>query len=90
MPQIRNIIILNIMLGIPGFVLGETGLSFLNLGITEPSVSWGMLMNAAMDVNIIMQYPWLLYPALAIILTVFCFFIFGYAIKDAFDPKAPI
>jgi peptide/nickel transport system permease protein len=89
-PQIRNLIILSIMLGIPGFVLGETSLSFLNLGITEPSVSWGMLMNDAADINTLLQYPWLLFPALAIILTVFCFFVFGYAIKDALDPKEAV
>lgn len=89
-PQIRNLIILNIMLGIPAFVLGETSLSFLNLGITEPSVSWGMLMNSAMDVNILARYPWILFPAFAIIITVFCFFVFGYAIKEALDPKETI
>ena len=89
-PQIMNLIILGIMLGIPGFVLGETGLSFLNLGITEPSVSWGMLMNAAMDINIPLQYPWILYPAFMIIFIVFCFFTFGYALKDAFDPKSNV
>jgi peptide/nickel transport system permease protein len=89
-PQIQNLLILSIMLGIPGFVLMETGISFLNLGITEPSVSWGMLMNAAMDVNIIKHYPWILNPAAAIIVTVFCFFTFGYAVKDAIDPKTII
>jgi len=86
-PQIRHILILNITLSVPGIILGEAGLSFLNLGITEPSVSWGMLMNAAMDINILLQYPWLLFPALIIILTVFCFFAFGYALKDALDPR---
>jgi peptide/nickel transport system permease protein len=89
-PQIRNLIILNIMLGIPGFVLGETSLSFLNLGITEPAVSWGMLMNEAMDVNVLTQHPWILFPSAAIILTVFCFFVFGYAIKEALDPKETV
>ena len=86
-PQIRNILILDITLSVPGVILGEAGLSFLNLGITEPSVSWGMLMSAAMDINLLMQYPWLLWPAFVIILTVFCFFTLGYALKDAFDPK---
>ncbi|MCF7928782.1 MAG: ABC transporter permease [Spirochaetales bacterium] len=86
-PQIRNLLILNITLSVPGVILGEAGLSFLNLGITEPSVSWGMLMSAAMDINILLQYPWILLPALIIILTVFSFFSFGYALKDAFDPK---
>lgn len=87
-PQIRNILILNITLSVPGVILGEAGLSFLNLGITEPSVSWGMLMNGAMDINVLIRYPWLLFPAGIIILTVFSFFAFGYALKDALDPKA--
>ena len=86
-PQIRNILILNITLSVPGVILGEAGLSFLNLGITEPSVSWGMLMNAAMDINVLLRYPWLLFPAGIIILTVFSFFAFGYALTDALDPK---
>ena len=87
-PQIRSIIILNITLSVPGAILGEAGLSFLNLGITEPSVSWGMLMNSAMDINILLNYPWMMVPAAVIIVTVFSFFAFGYALKDALDPKA--
>lgn len=87
-PQIRNILILDITLSVPGVILGEAGLSFLNLGITEPSVSWGMLMSAAMDINVLMQYPWVAFPAFIIILTVFCFFTLGYSLKDAFDPKS--
>ena len=89
-PQIRNILILNITLSIPGVILGEAGLSFLNLGITEPSVSWGMLMSSAMNINILLQYPWVLYPAFIIIFTVFCFFSLGYSLKKAFDPKGEI
>ncbi len=87
-PQIRNILILDITLSVPGIILGEAGLSFLNLGITEPSVSWGMLMSAAMDINVLIQYPWIASPAFVIILTVFCFFSLGYSLKDAFDPKS--
>ncbi|MDR1932683.1 MAG: ABC transporter permease [Spirochaetales bacterium] len=87
-PQIRNILILGITLSVPGAILGEAGLSFLNLGITEPSVSWGMLMSSAMDINILINYPWMLFPAGIIIITVFSFFAFGYALKDALDPKA--
>jgi peptide/nickel transport system permease protein len=87
-PQIRSILILNITLSVPGAILGEAGLSFLNLGITEPSVSWGMLMSSAMDINVLINYPWMLLPAVVIIVTVFSFFAFGYALKDALDPKA--
>jgi peptide/nickel transport system permease protein len=88
-PQIRSILILNITLSVPGAILGEAGLSFLNLGITEPSVSWGMLMSSAMDINILINYPWLLIPAGVIIVTVFSFFAFGYTLKDALDPRSP-
>lgn len=87
LPQIRNLIILGITLSIPGVILGETGLSFLNLGITEPSVSWGMLMSAALDINILLQFPWIIIPSFFIIMVVFCFFAFGYAVKDSLDPK---
>lgn len=87
-PQIRHILILNITLSVPAVILGEAGLSFLNLGITEPSVSWGMLMTQAMDINVLINYPWLLVPAGVIIVTVFSFFAFGYTLKDAFDPRA--
>ena len=87
-PQIRNILILSITLSVPGAILGEAGLSFLNLGITEPSVSWGMLMSSAMNINILLNYPWMLIPAIVIVVTVFSFFAFGYALKDALDPKA--
>ena len=89
-PQIRNILILSITLSIPGVILGEAGLSFLNLGITEPSVSWGMLMSSAMDINILLQYPWIIYPAFIIIMTVFFFFSLGYSLKDAFDPRSKV
>lgn len=89
-PQIRNILILSITLSIPGVILGEAGLSFLNLGITEPSVSWGMLMSSAMDINILIQYPWILWPAFIIILTVFSFFSLGYSLKNVFDPKGEV
>jgi len=88
LPQIRGLLILDITLAVPGVILSEAGLSFLNLGITEPSVSWGMLMNSAGDINTLYNYTWILWPALIIILTVFCFFVLGFAIKDSLDPKA--
>jgi ABC-type dipeptide/oligopeptide/nickel transport system permease subunit len=41
-----------------------------------------------MDINVLINYPWMLLPAVVIIVTVFSFFAFGYALKDALDPKA--
>jgi peptide/nickel transport system permease protein len=89
-PQIRHLLILTITLSVPGIILGEAGLSFLNLGITEPSVSWGMLMASANDVNILFRYPWVLSPAIVIVLTVFCFFSFAFGLKDALDPRSQL
>jgi len=86
-PQFRGFLILGITLAVPGVILGEAGLSFLNLGITEPSVSWGMLMSGSQDINVLRSHPWVLWPAAAIIGTVFCFFVTGFALKDALDPK---
>ena len=47
-------------------------------------------MSAAMDINILLQYPWIIYPAFIIIMTVFFFFSLGYSLKDAFDPKSRV
>ncbi len=44
-PQMSSILIVSITLGIPGFILGETVLSYLGLGIVDPAVSWGSLLN---------------------------------------------
>ena len=67
-------------------ILGETALSFLGLGILPPAVSWGSLLTDAQQVRVVVQHPWLLLPALAVVITVLLFSLIGDGLRDAFDP----
>jgi peptide/nickel transport system permease protein len=70
---------------IPTAILTEALLSFLGLGITEPTPTWGNMINGGQIV--IREAPWLtLFPGLAIVLTVLAFNLVGDAIRDALDP----
>ncbi len=73
-------------LSIPGMILGETALSFLGLGILPPAVSWGSLLTDAQQVRVVVQHPWLLIPALAVVITVLLFSLIGDGLRDAVDP----
>ena len=72
-------------LQIPTAILTEALLSFLGLGITEPTPTWGNMINSGQIV--LREAPWLtLFPGLAIVLTVLAFNLVGDAIRDALDP----
>lgn len=86
LPAFMSYLIVNLTLAIPGMILGETALSFLGLGIRAPSVSWGVLLNEAQQVQVVILYPWLLYPGLFVIITVLAFNFLGDGLRDAADP----
>lgn len=86
LPGFTSHIIVVITLSIPGMILGETALSFLGLGLRPPIVSWGVMLQDCMSVQIIAIAPWLLTPVLAIIITVMSFNFLGDALRDAADP----
>jgi peptide/nickel transport system permease protein len=86
LPSFMSYLIVNISLAIPGMILGETALSFLGLGIRAPAVSWGVLLNEAQQVQIVILYPWLLFPGLFVIVTVLAFNFLGDGLRDAADP----
>ncbi len=70
-------------------ILGEAGLSFLGLGIEQPTASWGNLLAAAPDFYL--TQPWLMvWPGLSILLTTLAFNLLGDGLRDAFDPRARI
>ena len=69
-------------------IMGETALSFLNLGLRPPIVSWGVLLQDTFNLGTIANYPWLLTPAFFIIVTVLCFNFIGDGMRDAADPYA--
>lgn len=85
-PNAASHIIVIAALSIPGMILGETALSFLGLGILPPAVSWGALLRDAQQVSVVLQHPWLLIPAGAVVLTVLLFSLLGDGLRDAMDP----
>lgn len=86
-PQMSSIIIVSITLGIPGFILGETVLSYLGLGIVDPAVSWGSLLNREVTTLAnLRNFPWFLYPGLFLLLTTLAFNFIGDLLRDILDP----
>lgn len=75
-------------LSIPGFILGESALSLLGLGIQEPDASWGNLLADAQNVQSIAQFPWILSPGVLIFLTIMSFNFLGDYLRDALDPRS--
>lgn len=73
-------------LAIPGMILGETALSFLGLGMRPPLTSWGVLLEEAQRLRVLAESPWMLAPAVPVLLTVVGFNFIGDALRDAFDP----
>ena len=88
LPGFLSYLIVHLTLAIPGMILGETALSFLGLGIQPPAVSWGTLLQGAQNVTNISIYPWLLTPALFVVVTVLLYNFVGDGLRDAADPYA--
>ncbi len=88
LPAFTSHIIAAITLAIPGMILSETALSFLGLGLREPVISWGVLLQDAQDIRAIATAPWLLIPALAVVLAVLALNFLGDGLRDAADPYA--
>lgn len=88
LPGCYSHIIVVATLAIPGMILGETALSFLGLGIRPPMTSWGVLLEEAQRVEVLLDNPWLLYPAIPVLIVVIAFNFLGDALRDAADPYA--
>ena len=86
LPGFTSHIIVSLSLSVPAMILGETALSFLGLGLRPPVVSWGVMLQDCMDMNIVANYPWLLIPVIFIVLTVLAFNFVGDGMRDAADP----
>jgi peptide/nickel transport system permease protein len=67
-------------------ILAETALSFLGLGLQPPVVSWGVLLQEAQNIRAISSAPWLLLPALAVMITILSLNFLGDGLRDAADP----
>ena len=86
LPSFLSYIIVSVTGSIPGTILGETTLSFLGLGLQAPTVSWGTLLQDCQTVDSMAATPWLMFPALFIIVSVLCFCFMGDGLRDAADP----
>ncbi len=86
LPGFASYIIVQLTLFIPGMILGETALSFLGIGLTEPTVSWGVMLRDTQEIKAIAQTPWLLWPCAFVIVAVLMFNFLGDGLRDAADP----
>ncbi len=86
LPNTMSHILVIATLAIPGMILGETALSFLGLGIKPPMISWGLLLSETQHVRVLLQQPWLLLPAVFVVLTIISFNFLGDGLRDAADP----
>ncbi|MCR4953728.1 MAG: dipeptide/oligopeptide/nickel ABC transporter permease/ATP-binding protein [Treponema sp.] len=90
-PQITSLLIVSITLSVPGFIMSETTLSYLGLGINDPAVSWGSLINRDIStLSNLRNFPWLLYPVLMLLLVTLAFNFVGDALRDFYDPYSAV
>lgn len=90
LPQTSSYVIIAITLSVPGYILAESGLSFLGLGIQQPDASWGNMLKEAQEFANIIYRPWLLTPGFLIFVAVLSFNLMGDTIRDILDPKSQI
>ncbi len=85
-PSFMSHIIAATTLALPAMIISETSLSFLGLGLRPPAISWGVLLQDAQSVQAVALSPWLLSPAIPVILAVLAFNFLGDGLRDAADP----
>jgi peptide/nickel transport system permease protein len=86
-PQIASLLIVSIALSIPGFIMTETTLSYLGLGIVDPAVSWGSLIRRDIStLSNLRNYPWLLNPVWFLLVVTLGFNFVGDVLRDFYDP----
>lgn len=90
LPQTTSYVIVAMTLSVPGYILSESGLSFLGLGIQQPDASWGNMLKEAQEYTNILYRPWLLTPGFLIFVAVLSFNLIGDTIRDVLDPKSKV
>ncbi len=86
LPHTLSYSLVAIMLAIPGYILAESALSLIGLGIQDPYASWGNLLSEGMGIIQIHEAPWIILPGVFILITVMCFNVVGDAVRDSLDP----
>lgn len=88
LPQTISYVIIAMTLSVPSYILSESGLSFLGLGIQQPDASWGNMLKEAQEFINIISRPWLLTPGFLIFVAVLAFNVIGDTIRDVLDPNS--
>ena len=88
LPQTLSYVIVAMTLSVPSYILSESGLSFLGLGIQQPDASWGNMLKEAQEFINIVSRPWLLTPGFLIFVAVLSFNVIGDTIRDVLDPNS--
>jgi len=86
LPSFASYIIVALTMSIPGMILGETSLSFLGIGLSPPTVSWGVMLQDAQDIMVVAQLPWVMWPVVFVVVAVLMFNFLGDGLRDAADP----
>ena len=89
-PVTYSYVIVSLTLSIPGYMLGESALSVLGLGIQDPYASWGNLLQDAMGIAEVQLHPWVLIPGFLIFITTMAFNFLGDGLRDALDPHMAV
>jgi len=88
LPNAIQPLIVQASLGMAGAVLSEASLSFLGIGISPPSPSWGTMIEESRGFDILYNAPHVMFfPGLAIALTVLAFNFIGDGLREYLDPK---
>lgn len=85
-PNVFSLLIIGLSQAMASLILAESALSFIGFGIQAPTPTWGNMLNNALDY--MRRAPHLMIlPGLLISVTVFCIYLIGDGLRDAFDPK---
>ena len=88
LPNVFNLVIVNITLGYASSLLTEAGLSFLNFGVAQPTPSWGNMLTSAQQSSVIQFYWWRWFlPGLFVVLAALSANLIGDALREAMDPR---
>ena len=90
LPVTTTYVIVSATVAVPGYIILESGLSFIGLGIQEPAASWGNMLASAQNITSITGFPWMLIPGFMIFIACLSYNLLGDGLRDALDPKSTI
>lgn len=85
LPNLISVVIVSLTIDAGSLILIESGLSYLGLGVQQPTPSWGNMLTAARS-YFATGLHLVIWPGVLITVTVLCFYIVGDGLRDAFDP----